>query len=422
MKRSRWINALMGILAAFGVSASARLSRALPEAWSAWTNGDIALARTLADEALAAGREPDAAQHLLFLCDFVSGGYADALARLDRIAPDYPGRSELAEPALEAYIHLGRLDEAAAFAASTPGLPAAYRALIARHAAQPFGVALSGVTAVSFADHELAEYFPGFDAEINGKNLIAHVDTGGSFLIMGPDRAQALGIETVPGELSTAHLNLTRMRLAHGIADRFTLGDAVLTNVPVTVLPTLVGESDWVIFGTCILERFLSTLDYPNRRLILSRRGDAAATAAHLAQLPPESARVPFYLWGDHFMFARGNFGPQHDLNYFIDSGLVVIQPGVDGQPRQAAFTTSTKKLRAWGVPPDTIKRGFFEAPHPIGVGVLEQPGHYIVTGQAGDQDFGGVRIDGLLSHAFLKRYAWTIDFDAMEYRFAEPR
>lgn len=42
-----------------------------------------------------------------------------------------------------------------------------------------------------------------------------------------------------------------------------------------------------------------------------------------------------------------------------------------------------------------------------------------IVVGPAGDQTFGGVRIDGLISHAFLKRYAWTIDFDSREYTFA---
>jgi hypothetical protein len=44
-----------------------------------------------------------------------------------------------------------------------------------------------------------------------------------------------------------------------------------------------------------------------------------------------------------------------------------------------------------------------------------------MVVGAAGDQSFGGVRIDGLISHAFLKRFVWTIDFDAREYRFAAP-
>ena len=33
----------------------------------------------------------------------------------------------------------------------------------------------------------------------------------------------------------------------------------------------------------------------------------------------------------------------------------------------------------------------------------------------------GARRIDGPISHAFLKRYVWTIDFDSREYRFTEP-
>jgi len=420
VKRTRWISALMGLLAAFGTSA--RPARALPEAWQAWTEGDIALARARAEDALATGHARDAAEHLLFLCDYVSGDYRGALARLDRIAVDYVDRPALSELALDAYVHLGDFQVAADFARSVRSLPATYRALAELHAAKPLGVQLSGVTAVPFADHELREHFPGFDAAINGTRLRSHMDTGGSYLIMGPDRAKALGIETIAGEMSAAHLNLDRMRLAHGIAERFELGDAVLTNVPVTVLPTLTGEMDYVIFGTCILERFLATFDYPAHRMVLSRRRDETARAAHLAQLPAESTRVPFHLWGDHFMFARGHIGPHRDLNFFIDSGLVIIQDGADGQPHQAAFTSSAKKLRAFGVTSETIKSGFGEMSHPIGLGSLEQTGHYIVPGRVGDGEFGGVRIDGLLSHAFLKRYVWTIDFDAMEYRFAQPR
>lgn len=41
-----------------------------------------------------------------------------------------------------------------------------------------------------------------------------------------------------------------------------------------------------------------------------------------------------------------------------------------------------------------------------------------MVVGAASDQSFGGVRIDGLISHAFLQQYVWTIDLDWREYRF----
>lgn len=34
------------------------------------------------------------------------------------------------------------------------------------------------------------------------------------------------------------------------------------------------------------------------------------------------------------------------------------------------------------------------------------------------DRNFGGVRIDGLISHAFLFKYSWTINFDKYEYIF----
>jgi hypothetical protein len=128
---------------------------------------------------------------------------------------------------------------------------------------------------------------------------------------------------------------------------------------------------------------------------------------------------VPFYLWSDHFMFARGSFGEHRDLTYFVDSGLVLMKPGEDGQIHQAAFTTSERKLREYGVPSDEIKSGFFQAPA-LGLGQLEQTGHYVVPGQAGDGEFGGVGVDGLISHAFLKKYVWTLDFDERAYRFAE--
>lgn len=41
----------------------------------------------------------------------------------------------------------------------------------------------------------------------------------------------------------------------------------------------------------------------------------------------------------------------------------------------------------------------------------------YVSALQKG-RSFGGVRIDGLISHGWLKRYSWTIDFDRREFVF----
>jgi hypothetical protein len=236
---------------------------------------------------------------------------------------------------------------------------------------------------------------------------------------MGPDRARALGIEAIRAGTGRAHLNRMHVEMSCGIAERFVLGDAVLNNVPVDILSTLTGDSDLVIFGTNVLEQFLSTMDYPRRRPILSKRGNRDAALAHHALLPGEAVSVPFQLWGDHYMFARGGLGARRDLNFFVDSGLVSMHPDGRGGVRQASFTSSKGRFKQWGVPAADVGRGYFESPDPLMLGPLREDRPMMVVGAAGDQDFGGVRIDGLISHGFLRRYVWTIDFDAREYRFA---
>lgn len=386
----------------------------LKAAWSAWEDGEVERASAIAGEALDTTTAPDEAHHLLFLTAFVTGKYRDALDHYRSIGGEYRRLAELATPVIDVYVHLDLVADAAAFARGRAGVPAVTVARLEQHARRPLQVELSGVAVVPVANHPLTEYFPAFSAEVNGHALTAHIDTGGSFLLMGPPRAAALGIRTVKAGADRAHLNLMRVEMSYGIAERFAIGGAVLHDVPVDVLSTLTGEGDWVIFGTNILERFLSTMDYPNRRLILSKRGDVETAGAHRAMLPPEGVSVPFHLWGDHLMFARGR-----DLNLFVDSGLVSLHPDGKGGTRQASFTSSKRRCQQWGMPAADIGRGFFEWPGRLSLGSLDEDRPMVVVGAAGDQNFGGVRIDGLISHAFLKRYAWTIDFDTHQYRFA---
>ncbi len=418
MNKTSVAKALMTVLAGFGIG-NAAAEKALPEAWSAWESGDIARTRELAEQSLGNPVAVDEARHLLFLTSFVSGDYEVALSQYNAIAPAYPSLTELAETVLEAYLHLVRVADALEFARAHDELPAWTVPVLERHATKPLRVVLDEVAIVPFADHPLTNYFPAFAAEINGQAVTAHVDTGGAFLHMGPERAKVLGIETIKGDLATAHLNNTKVEMSYGVADKFVLGDAVLDNVPVAVMSTLSGNSDFIVFGTNILERFLSTLDYANRRLILSPRGNETKTAEHLAMLPESQTRIPFYLWGDHFMFARGSAGTHDELNFFVDSGLVSLHEDSNGTVRQAAFTTSKRKLETWGVEGKEMSKGFVELRFPLALGPLKLDDAIAVIGPVGDNNFGGVRIDGLISHGFLSRYCWTIDFDRREYVFA---
>ena len=161
----------------------------------------------------------------------------------------------------------------------------------------------------------------------------------------------------------------------------------------------------------------LTGIDYPRDRLLISPRGDDQASAAHLAEVPGDATEVPFYLWDDHFMFAGGAVGAYEGMTWFVDSGLVVVD--LDGV--QAGLRADTETLLSWGVidsPDDTTE--ILDLGMDLALGPLVQPGHTVHhdSTEHGNWDFGGVQTDGLLGHAFLAEYAWTLDFDAMRYRF----
>ncbi len=237
---------------------------------------------------------------------------------------------------------------------------------------------------------------------------------------MGPERARQLGIDSIA--VGTGLYGTTSVPLEVGRAKRFRLGDAELLNVPVTILGSLQGEQDFIIFGTNVIQQFLSTIEYPNERLVLWPRGDEDSRRLRSAAPGNPCIEVPFYLWGDHFMFARGGFGDRRDLNYFIDSGLVSLAPGTGGALRQACLATTAERYVAWGVDPATAAKDHFESSLTVSLGPFEQESQFFATVHGPTwTSFGGVRIDGLLSHAFLRQYEWTLDFETHRYVFSRP-
>ncbi|NUM53768.1 MAG: aspartyl protease family protein [Candidatus Hydrogenedentes bacterium] len=414
-----WKQCWCALLAAAGalVGCDQPLKALLPDAWAAWERGDFDDAREIAKGHLAEPNKADAARHMLLLCDFVLGRYAEALTWHNEISRSYPLLRALEPLVLDAHVHRRDIEAALRLARTSTSLPKHLERQLTWQFERPFAAELDGIAEIPFVENKLTEYFPGFPATINGVELTAHVDTGGTYIIMGPERAKALGIETIDAGTDRAHLGNQVVRLEVGVADTFNLGGVRMHDVPVDVLSSLTGESDFVIFGTNLLEPFLSTLDYPRKRLILSPRNNPGANEAHAALLETEGARIPFYLWSDHFMFARGGFGTTNGCNFFIDSGLVYVQNDSGGKPVQAAFTTSRAGFSRLGMGRHEVAQTIFPLARPIRLGALEQDGLYGVVG-SGQYEMGGVRIDGLLSHAFLKRYAWTIDFDERAYIF----
>jgi len=391
----------------------------LAAAWVHWRNGDIELA-----EAAALAASPSSGRdHLLFKCAFAKGEYEGAIRVFSGIDRKYAEREGLCETVIEAYVHLGRFSEAAAFARAARA-PKWQRAALDAAAASPLRVELRGTTAVPFVEVPLmgvdfSDSLPGVEAEICGLKAVAHFDSGASYLVMSPAMAKSLGIELVKGEMGFAALSWGR--LSYGIAKSLRIGDALIENVPVTAAPQLSGATDRILFGTAILESFLSTVDFRSRRLLLSPRGDPVAKEGHLGLLEGMRTEVPFYLWGDHYMFARGSIGGDSALNFFIDSGLFFVIADEDGEPRRGSMLAAKPNCVRWGMNEDETKKGYFECRAPISLGALLQESSYIAIGPIGtiEKELGGVRIDALLSNGFLGRYAWTIDFDRRVYIFS---
>jgi hypothetical protein len=264
---------------------------------------------------------------------------------------------------------------------------------------------------------------PGVAVRLNDRPLVARLDTGGSFVHVTRAQAQALGIASAGCERSFA--GLVTAPVWYGVAD-LDLGAARLRNVPVHVhadgtLPIdtvakAFGADVGLLIGTGVFERFLTTIDAPGGRLVLSRRGDAA----QLARWTGRAHDVPFLLLGSHIMVARGRVG-ERPVNFFVDSGLAVF----NHEQGQAGLLLPRRTLEAWNLRAPS-GHAFAAIPSPVGVGsaVRERLTAFVVSNRTWRQfgTWNGLDVTALLSHAFLKHFAWTLDFDRQVYWLRDAR
>ncbi len=395
-------------------------------AWDAWHAGDFTVAREHAAALVDAGQAIDEARHLVTLVACVLGEYDDAIATHQLIDPRYRRLAELDEPVLWAHVHRDDIAGALAFA-ERRGL--GRRGVVTQRLRlaleNPLDVQIDGVVDVPFTDDALTRLMPGFTALLNGRPTVARLDTGGSYVHMSAKAAEAYGVKAIVAEREFAALRWHEVR--HGFAD-LELGPIHLRNAPVAVhegaLPTgPIAEAFGVelgpIIGTNVLERFLTTVDAPGQRLLLSRRGDPEARTAHLARLGAAQHEAPFALWSDHLMIARGRVGGLTDANLFVDSGLVAFT----AEQGQAALLASRGTLSSWGLALPADGR-FAELPGSLAIGPAARDGlaAYPIPDATWRDfgDWGGIRVDALVSWGFLRHFSWTIDFDRRHYLFGE--
>lgn len=401
---------LLPFLTCYGQSASVRALRA-------WENGDIPLAHELVVKLHNDSTDP-VIQQLLMKTWFVQGEYLQVINLFNRMPEKHPMYRECSELAIQAFLHLNDVESALKLAKR---YQTEYVSSYSWFADHPFTVLLGETCTLPFVGDSLIpyEFWPGLSGNVNGTDCLLRLDTGGSFIVTGPQAADRLNIRLL---MKTRAMHAAvKVGAWYGCIDSMQfLGGPSFRNVPVIVME---GLGDYIIFGTNILEQFLTTIDYPNSRFIFTPREDEALKEAHYESLSKNLRSVPFYLWGDHYMFARGSIGDHHNLTFFFDSGLILLREN-DGNIEQAAFSASKKTLQSWGIEKRFLRKsGFISTSWDLCVTSWCQSNTLIWFDQhlKDDRNFGGVRMHGLISHAWLKDYSWTIDFDRMEYQLGSP-
>jgi hypothetical protein len=269
---------------------------------------------------------------------------------------------------------------------------------------------------------------PVIEVEVDGRSVTALIDTGGDCFILDPVIASELGIEIV-ASMTGMFAGGMEAEVGFARANALKLGGVTLHSVPISVLPTgnmeIGGRQLDGIVGTGVLKQFLATLDYPNERLIL-RSPSGQAASAFLTDVADDALdEVPFYLQSTHFLMAQGSLNGVDGLVFHVDSGLAGT----------AAFGAPRQTLDYVGIPvPDVevhadnvggggggFATGTFEIAE-LGLGELRQASLVGSFGGLPPQSFMmlGFIQDGLISHNFLRQYAWTLDFERMVMVFTE--
>lgn len=194
------------------------------------------------------------------------------------------------------------------------------------------------------------------------------------------------------------------------------IGGLTVRDVPVSI-----SRLRQPVIGTGFLRQFLPTIDYPGRRLVLRPRRDT------LEPTIASGIEVPFALALVHLLIASGQLD---DLpaTMIVDSGIEDDGGG--------AFTGSAETLAAAGIPlPETSPQAGESGAGNVTLELGHFPIRLLALGDVRKEQTRGLygafpaewneiaefRVHGIVSHHFLRDYAWTIDFARMTMTFVPP-
>ncbi|HSQ34799.1 MAG TPA: aspartyl protease family protein [Candidatus Binatia bacterium] len=257
---------------------------------------------------------------------------------------------------------------------------------------------------------------------VNGQEGRFLIDTGAWELHVLPAFAEKCGLKPLAEKQTGVYAGGRQAVSSSSVADRVLLGEFSLRHVPV-VLPERAGSPLPIdgIVGTVVLYRFLFTLDYPGGRLILRRNTTEIAKTVQDEMAKTSAIHMPFWLAGDHFIFARGTANNAGPYLFHVDTGMA---GGGFGCPehvvKEAKIELPKEGFQGMGgggpitVYPFTVDLTLGEARRE------KVQGMYGAL-PPGSEDRFGFRTGGIISHGFFRPFTVTFDFQAMTLYLRQP-
>ncbi len=256
---------------------------------------------------------------------------------------------------------------------------------------------------------------PIVEIEVNGQTLSLILDTGGDLLFIDRDLYETLGFTTLAErEARYAYTGGQTVTEPLGVAQTVALGGVTLGNVPVVGATwKALGQTSDGVFTTQILKRFLSTMDYDNRRIVLRERTPEALAQVMNAFGEEPPVTLPFFMATTHLMFAKGSLNGR-EINYFLDSGLAMSMPMIVVDETVELLGLETNAIEGTDYFWTNIESHGLNG---LVRGATQAMGNVFVENNPFWQT--GFMMDALMSHQYLWQLgSWTIDFDNMNYHF----
>jgi hypothetical protein len=253
---------------------------------------------------------------------------------------------------------------------------------------------------------------------IAGDEVTFFIDTGGSEVALDTEFARELGVPQF-GAVQGTFSGGQHAEVHQGRIESLTLGDWTVRNLPVAMLPLrqlsqgLGAKRIDGILGTTLFYHFLATLDFPNGELVLRRKD--ATSLAHFTASSGNSAAVPFWMAGDHFMVGRGRVETLLPSLLFVDTGLAGARVKLaESVIKQAGIKLEEDKASVGAGGGGTLRIVPYVV-HRLSFGEVQEadvPGLY--DGPFPWQTSFGFELAGMVGHDFFTPYAVTFDFQHM--------